>query len=85
MRMTITCLPASFDKYDLQRLFNPYGWVKYSKIYLNPITGSSARRGLVEMEDETQARTAMQALQGKVLDKCPLNIKEVVEDTKKPQ
>jgi len=77
MRMTISCLPAHFDKYDLQRLFNPYGWVKYSKIYLNPITGLSSRRGLVEIEDEAQARKAMEALQGKILDQHPLNIKEV--------
>ena len=79
MRMTISCLPAEFDKYDLQRLFNPYGWVTYSKIYLNPITGMSSRRGLVEMDD-AQARKAIEALHGKILDKNPLNIKEVKDN-----
>ncbi|MBN9296350.1 MAG: RNA-binding protein [Filimonas sp.] len=77
MKMTVSGLPANFDKFDLQRLFNPFGWVKYARIYLNPITGLSARKGLVEIEDEQQARKAMEALQGKVLDKNPLNIKEV--------
>ena len=76
MRMTISCLPASFDKYDLQRLFSPYGWVTYSKVYIDPITMKSRRKGLVEIEDDAQALKAMEALNGKVLGEKPLSIKE---------
>jgi len=32
------------------------------------------------MEDDAQARKAIEALQGKILDKCPLNIKIVKEE-----
>lgn len=77
MKMLVTALPSEFDKYDLQRLFNPYGWVAFSKIYMDPITGKSRRRGLVEITDDVQAQKAMDALQGKVVGANPINIKEV--------
>ncbi len=76
MRMTVSCLPASFDKYDLQRLFSPFGWVTYAKVYIDPITMKSRRKGLVEIEDDAQAQKAMDALNGKVLGEKPLSIKE---------
>ena len=79
MRLMISSLPADFDKYDLQRLFSPFGWVAYSKVYVDPITMKSTRKGLIEMENDSQAKAAMTALQGKVLDLNPLNIKEVKE------
>jgi len=76
MRMTISGLPREFDKFDLQRLFNPFGWVEYTKIVIDPISGLSRGRGIVEMRDD-QAKAAMAALQGKMLATSPLNIKEV--------
>src|SRR3984957_10635638 len=75
MRMTISGLPRDFDKFDLQRLFNPFGWVDYTKIIIDPITGLSRGKGIVEMSDD-QAKAAMGALQGKMLATSPLNIKE---------
>ena len=79
MRMTISGLPRDFDKFDLQRLFNPFGWVEYTKIIIDPLSGLSRGKGIVEMSNE-QAKQAMAALQGKVLGTNPLNIKEVKED-----
>ncbi|TDW96260.1 RNA recognition motif domain-containing protein [Dinghuibacter silviterrae] len=76
MRMTISGLPRDFDKYDLQRLFGPYGWVDYAKIFIDPITGNNSGKGMVEMKRDDQAKQAMAALQGKVLATNPLNIKE---------
>jgi len=75
MRMTISGLPRNFDKFDLQRLFNPFGWVEYTKIIIDPISGLSRGRGIVEMRDD-QAKLAMAELQGKTLATSPLNIKE---------
>jgi RNA recognition motif-containing protein len=75
MRMTISGLPRHYDKFDLQRLFNPFGWVEYTKIIIDPITGLSRGKGIVEMRDD-QAKEAMAALQDKVLGTSPLNIKE---------
>ncbi len=83
MRMMVSALPADFDKYDLQRLFSPYGWVAYAKIYIDPITMKSRRKGLVEIEDEGQAKQAMAALQGKMLGPNPLNIKEIKDRQEK--
>jgi RNA recognition motif-containing protein len=75
MRMTISGLPKHFDKFDLQRLFNPFGWVDYCKILIDPISGLSRGKGIVEMKKDEDANKAMTALQGKVLDTNPLNIK----------
>jgi RNA recognition motif-containing protein len=76
MRVTISGLPRDFDKFDLQRLFNPYGWVEYTRIIIDPLSGLSRGKGIVEMSKDEEARKAMAALQGKVLATSPLNIKE---------
>jgi RNA recognition motif-containing protein len=76
MRMTISGLPRHFDKFDLQRLFNPFGWVDYTKIIIDPITGLSRGKGIVEMKIDDDAKKAIEALQGKMLGHSPLNIKE---------
>jgi RNA recognition motif-containing protein len=77
--MTISGLPKHFDKFDLQRLFNPFGWVDYTKILIDPITGLSRGKGIVEMKKDDDAQKAMAALQGKVLGANPLTIKEAKE------
>jgi RNA recognition motif-containing protein len=79
MRMTISGLPRHFDKFDLQRLFNPFGWVDYTRIIIDPLSGLSRGKGIVEMKQDDQAKQAMAALQGKVLGANPLNIKEAKE------
>lgn len=79
MRLMISSLPADFDKYDLQRLFSPFGWVTHSRVYIDPITMKSRRKGMVEMENDKQAKAAMEALQGKMLAATPLYIKEMKE------
>ena len=84
MRMTISGLPRHYDKFDLQRLFNPFGWVDYTKIIIDPITGLSRGKGIVEMRDD-QAKQAIEALQGKVLGVNPLNIKEAKLPPPRPE
>jgi RNA recognition motif-containing protein len=83
--MTISGLPKHFDKFDLQRLFNPFGWVDYTKILIDPITGLSRGKGIVEMKKDEDAQKAMAALQGKVLGANPLTIKEAKERPPRPQ
>ena len=85
MRMTISGLPRHFDKFDLQRLFNPFGWVEYTRIIIDPLSGLSKGKGIVEMKQDDQAKQAMAALQGKVLETNPLNIKEAKEGGFRPQ
>jgi RNA recognition motif-containing protein len=82
--MTISGLPRHYDKFDLQRLFNPFGWVEYTKIIIDPISGLSRGKGIVEMKQDDQARQAMAALQGKMLGPSPLNIKEAKDRGPKP-
>lgn len=83
MRMTVSGLPRHFDKFDLQRLFNQFGWVDYTRIIIDPLSGLSRGRGIVEMSKDDEAKNAMAALQGKVLATSPLNIKEVKEGGQK--
>lgn len=83
--MTISGLPKNFDKFDLQRLFNPFGWVDYTKILIDPISGLSKGKGIVEMKRDDDAKKAMEALQGKVLGTNPLNIKEAKERPPRPE
>lgn len=83
MRLMVSSLPSDFDKYDLQRLFSPFAWVEYAKIYMDPITGRSRRKGVVDITDDAKALKAMEALQGKVLGENPINIKELKD--KRPQ
>src|SRR3984885_7996211 len=64
MRMTISGLPRHFDKFDLQRLFNEFGWVEYTKILIDPLSGLSKGKGIVGMNDES-AKKAIATLQGK--------------------
>jgi len=82
--MTISGLPRHYDKFDLQRLFNPFGWVDYSRILIDPISGLSRGKGIVEMKRDDDAKKAIAALQGKVLDTHPLNIKEAKERGPRP-
>ena len=84
MRMNISGLPKHFDKFDLQRLFNPYGWVDYTKILIDPLTGLSRGKGIVEMKRDEDAKKAMDALQGKVLGTKPQNIKEAKDRGPRP-
>ncbi|HEV2353184.1 MAG TPA: RNA-binding protein [Puia sp.] len=85
MRMTVTGLPRHYDKFDLQRLFNPFGWVDYTRIIIDPLSGLSRGRGIVEMSQDAEAKQAMAALQGKVLGTSPLNIKEDKKGGQKPR
>lgn len=82
--MTVSGLPRHYDKFDLQRLFNPFGWVDYTRILIDPLSGLSRGRGIVEMSQDAQAKAAMAALQGKVLGTSPLNIKEDTKGGRKP-
>ena len=58
--MTISGLPRHFDKFDLQRLFNPFGWVDYTKILIDPLSGLSKGKGIVEMSKDEEAKKASQ-------------------------
>jgi len=58
--------------------------VDYTRILIDPLSGLSRGRGIVEMSQEAQAKAAMAALQGKVLGTSPLNIKEDTKGGRKP-
>jgi len=80
MRLAVSGLPAEYDKRALMTLFAKYGWVKFVSVGLDGITMKSTRRGTVVMDDERQAKAALDGLNGKDIGGAiPLHIKVIKE------
>jgi hypothetical protein len=57
-------LPYSFRDDDLQQAFAPHGTVTSAKVMMERDTGRSKGFGFVEMGDDAQAQTAINAMNG---------------------
>jgi cold-inducible RNA-binding protein len=64
MKIYIGNLSFQTSEADLRSLFEAYGEVASASLVLDRDTGRSRGFGFVEMNDDTQARAAMQALNG---------------------
>jgi RNA recognition motif-containing protein len=67
---------------DLQTLFSDFGTVKSVKIVTDRDTGRSRGFGFVEMEDENQANSAVESLDGKENNGRTLKVNIAKEDTR---
>ena len=72
VRLFVRNLPFSMSKKGLRALFTPYGVVDTATILTDPTTGRSRGCGFVEMPNTWAALDAMSALQGIVVEGCPL-------------
>src|SRR5437879_1078705 len=72
VRLFVRNLPFSMSKKELRALFTPYGVVGTVAILTDPTTGRSRGCGLVEMPNPWATLDAMNALQGIVVEGCPL-------------
>uniref|UniRef100_A0A7V0Z4R9 RNA-binding protein n=1 Tax=candidate division WOR-3 bacterium TaxID=2052148 RepID=A0A7V0Z4R9_UNCW3 len=61
---------------DLRKVFEAFGKVSSAIIIKDKFTGESRGFGFVEMIDDNEAKTAMQALNNSVLKGRPMNINE---------
>lgn len=68
---------------ELKSAFLPYGNVKYARIIMDRETGRSKGFGFVKMPERTQAKAAMEALNGTELAGRPLTINEARPRTRR--
>ena len=69
-------LPYSFRDEDLQQQFGAHGTVTSAKVMMDRDTGRSKGFGFVEMGDDAQAQTAINAMNGQQFDGRALTVNE---------
>jgi len=79
MRMYVGNLPYSTTDSELHEIFSAHGSVDDAKVITDRETGRSRGFGFVEMRDDTEARNAMEALNGHSIDGRALVVNEARE------
>jgi RNA recognition motif-containing protein len=69
-------LSYSVNDGALQDLFTPHGAVKSAKVITDRDTGRSKGFGFVEMSSDSEAQTAIAAMNGKAIDGRKLTVNE---------
>jgi cold-inducible RNA-binding protein len=70
---------------DLRAAFAQFGTVDSADVIMDRATGRSKGFGFVEMSDATEAKAAIEGLNGKDLDGRNLNVNEARPKTDRPQ
>lgn len=70
---------------DLRAAFAQFGTVDSADVIMDRSTGRSKGFGFVEMSDATEAKAAIEGLNGKDLDGRNLNVNEARPKTDRPQ
>ena len=76
-------LPPDFSDDRLAETFDPYGIVLSAVVARDPSTGARLRYGFVDIATERAASKAIDALHGREVDGCKLNVKPREKPTKK--
>ncbi len=76
MKIYVGNLPFSTNDAELMQTFAEYGDVAEATVILDRETGRSRGFGFVEMQDDNQAREAIQALDGQDMGGRPLKVNE---------
>ena len=76
MKIYVGNLPWSIDDDKLAELFEPYGDVASANVITDRDTGRSRGFGFVEMNDDEQARAAIEGLTDHQVDGRNLNVNE---------
>ncbi len=64
MNLYVGNLPFSTNSDDLEQLFAEYGAVSSAQVIMDRDTGRSRGFGFVEMDDDAEARAAIEAVDG---------------------
>ncbi|MGD2060382.1 MAG: RNA-binding protein [Acidimicrobiia bacterium] len=67
-------LPFSTSSPDLEQLFSPYGAVSRAQVITDRETGRSRGFGFVEMDNDDEARQAIEALNGSDIEGRKINV-----------
>ena len=76
MKLYVGNLSFETTENDLQDLFEKHGTVNEAHLMMDKMTGKSRGFAFVTMNDETQAKAAMSALNGQELNGRALNVNE---------
>jgi RNA recognition motif-containing protein len=71
-------LPHSATEQTLNETFSQYGTVESAKIIADRDTDRSKDFGFVEMSSDSEARKAIQGLNGSTLEDRQINVKEAI-------
>ena len=76
MNIYVAYFDLQWKDEDLKKLFAPHGEVETAKVEMDVFTDQSRGFGYVEMPDETQARTAIEALNKTEVNGTQLKVQE---------
>ncbi len=76
MNIYISNLRSSIGNDELTKLFSPFGNVKSAEIINDGFTGQSRGFGYVEMENEEEAKKAIEALNNTEVGELIINVQE---------
>ena len=76
MNIYVGNLPWSMTEADLSSEFEAYGKVRSVQIIKDKLTDRSRGFGFVEMDSQSEAQAAIEALNGKDVDGRPLTVNE---------
>jgi RNA recognition motif-containing protein len=74
MNMYVSNLSFHTTDVELRNLFQEFGEVSSAKVIMDKVSGRSRGFGFVEMPDDTSAKQAMEALQGKEIEGRSLSV-----------
>jgi RNA recognition motif-containing protein len=83
MKLFVAGLSHDIDEVDLKEMFELYGEVKSSQIIIDRATGKSKGFGFVDMLNETEAREAMQLLDGVAMMGKKIAVKEAEDQPRR--
>lgn len=79
MNIYITNLRSAIGNNELSELFAPFGKVKSAEIIKDGFTGQSRGFGYVEMENDEEARKAIEALDNTQVQELIITVQEAPE------
>jgi RNA recognition motif-containing protein len=87
MNLFVAKLSPATSGQDLEKLFSEFGEVVSAKVIMDKETGNSKGYGFVEMKNEEEARTAINALNDTEVDGKQIVVKEAMprEDRNGPR
>lgn len=76
MKLFVAGLPYDLDDAELEEIFEKFGRVLSAKVSIDRETGKSRGFGFVDMQNDAEARDAIEHLNDISLGKKPLVVKE---------
>ena len=75
MNILVRNLPRGLTGNDLLKLFQPFGMIKSYNIVTDEGSGTSKGFGFVDMPDNDEAKAAIKALNGKLINNLKIRVK----------